>query len=155
MDIIQKEPVVPNDTFASLSSSFQIITGANMSGKSTYIKQIALLTIMAQMGSYVPAEYASVRVCDQVGDHHGALPRSSLHRQILSRLANDSVLDMNTSSFMAEMREAAYVLQHVTPHSLVIVDELGRGICAGVWVVVQTDKSGFTLLMLPTRHRPV
>ncbi|ORZ03848.1 muts domain V-domain-containing protein [Syncephalastrum racemosum] len=110
-DIIQKEPVVANDTFASLSSSFQIITGANMSGKSTYIKQVALLTIMAQMGSYVPAEYASLRLCDQV----------------LSRLANDSVLDMNTSSFMAEMRETAYVLQHVTPHSLVIVDELGRG----------------------------
>lgn len=66
MEHIQKEPVVPNDTFASLSSSFQIITGPNMSGKSTYIRQVALLTIIAHMGSFVPASYASFRLCDQV-----------------------------------------------------------------------------------------
>lgn len=66
MEKISKEPVVPNDTFASLSSSFQIITGPNMSGKTTYLKQIALLTIIAQMGTYVPAAYASFRLCDQV-----------------------------------------------------------------------------------------
>lgn len=66
MEHIQKEPVVPNNTFASLSSSFQIITGPNMSGKSTYIRQVALLTIIAHMGSFVPASYASFRLCDQV-----------------------------------------------------------------------------------------
>ncbi|OBZ86475.1 MutS 4 [Choanephora cucurbitarum] len=104
-------PLVPNDTFASLSSSFQFITGPNMSGKSTYLRQVALLTIMAHIGSFVPAEYACFRLTDQ----------------LLSRLANDnSFSDIGTSSFMSEMRETAYLLQHVTDRSLVIIDELGR-----------------------------
>ncbi|KAI7883907.1 hypothetical protein K492DRAFT_205104 [Lichtheimia hyalospora FSU 10163] len=112
MEHIQKEPVVPNDTFASLSSSFQIITGPNMSGKSTYIKQVALLTILAHMGSFVPASYASFRLCDQ----------------ILSRLlGNDGCLEQNTSSFIVEMREAAYIIQNISDTSLVIMDELGKG----------------------------
>ncbi|KAL9540649.1 hypothetical protein MBANPS3_009565 [Mucor bainieri] len=105
-------PVVPNDTFASLSSSFQFVTGPNMSGKSTYLKQVALLVIMAQIGSFVPADYASFRLCDQM----------------LSRLANENTFsDIGTSSFMSEMREVAYLLQHVTDSSIVLVDELGRG----------------------------
>ncbi|KAL0083767.1 muts domain V-domain-containing protein [Phycomyces blakesleeanus] len=111
LDIIRKGQIVPNDTYISLSSSFQFITGPNMSGKSTYIKQIALLTIMAQIGSFVPAEYASFRISNQ----------------LLSRLANDSFLDMNTSSFMSEMREAAYVLHNINDTSLILIDELGRG----------------------------
>ncbi|KAI8145098.1 muts protein 4 [Fennellomyces sp. T-0311] len=111
MERIQKEPVIANDTYTSLSSSFQLITGPNMSGKSTYIKQIALLTIMAQAGSFVPANYASFRLCDQ----------------ILSRLGNDIYVEVNTSSFMGEMREAAYIIQNVTDSSLVIIDELGKG----------------------------
>ncbi|KAI8336838.1 DNA mismatch repair protein Msh4 [Chlamydoabsidia padenii] len=109
LEAINTNETVPNDTFASLSSKFQLITGPNMSGKSTYIKQVALLTIMAQTGSFVPAEYASCKMVDQ----------------ILSRLANDT--DFSTSYFMAEMQEMAYVLHHVTNSSLVIVDELGRG----------------------------
>ncbi|KAJ8652676.1 hypothetical protein O0I10_011683 [Lichtheimia ornata] len=112
MEHIQKEPVVPNNTFASLSSSFQIITGPNMSGKSTYIRQVALLTIIAHMGSFVPASYASFRLCDQ----------------ILSRLlGNDGCLEQNTSSFIVEMREAAYIIQNITDTSLVVLDELGKG----------------------------
>ncbi|KAI9020836.1 muts domain V-domain-containing protein [Phycomyces nitens] len=111
LDVIRKGQVVPNDTYISLSSSFQFITGPNMSGKSTYIKQVALLTVMAQIGSFVPAEYASFRISDQ----------------LLSRLANDSFLDMNTSSFMSEMQEAAYVLHNINDTSLVLMDELGRG----------------------------
>ncbi|KAI8383998.1 muts domain V-domain-containing protein [Blakeslea trispora] len=104
-------PLVPNDTFASLSSSFQFVTGPNMSGKSTYLRQVALLTIMAHIGSFVPAEYACFRLTDQ----------------LLSRLANDNNFsDIGTSSFMSEMRETAYLLQHVTNNSLVIIDELGR-----------------------------
>lgn len=83
MEHMQKEPVVPNDTFASLSSSFQIITGPNMSGKSTYIRQVALLTIMAHMGSFVPASYASFRLCDQVCNKlfHGFLNKE-IHCQL-------------------------------------------------------------------------
>ncbi|CAO3606962.1 unnamed protein product [Cunninghamella echinulata] len=109
--LISKDDLVCNDTYASISSSFQIITGPNMSGKSTYIKQIALLTIMAHTGSFVPAEYASFSLCPQ----------------ILSRLTND--IDFKISSFMAEMQEMNYILQHVTNSSLVIIDELGRGTC--------------------------
>ncbi|KAI8078626.1 muts domain V-domain-containing protein [Halteromyces radiatus] len=109
LDTIDTNDTIPNDTFASLSSTFQLVTGPNMSGKSTYIKQVALLTIMAHTGSFVPAEYASFK----------------LVTQILSRLANDT--DKTTSCFMAEMQEMAYILQHVTDSSLVIIDELGRG----------------------------
>ncbi|KAI7863458.1 muts domain V-domain-containing protein [Spinellus fusiger] len=111
LDKISKNSIVPNDTFASLSSSFQFITGPNMSGKSTYIKQIALIAIMAHMGSFVPAEYASFRLSDQ----------------ILSRLTNDNTLELNTSSFMSEMRETAYILHNIKDTSLVLIDELGRG----------------------------
>ncbi|PHZ13648.1 uncharacterized protein RHIMIDRAFT_236703 [Rhizopus microsporus ATCC 52813] len=111
LDHILTFPLVPNDTFASLSSSFQFITGPNMSGKSTYLRQVALLNVMAHIGSFVPAEYASFRLCDQ----------------LLSRLANDNILsDTNTSSFMTEMKETAYLLQHVTNSSVVIIDELCR-----------------------------
>ncbi|GAN05554.1 mutS protein homolog 4 [Mucor ambiguus] len=112
LECILLVPVVPNDTFTSLSSSFQFITGPNMSGKSTYLKQVALLAIMAQLGTFVPADYASFRLCDQM----------------LSRLANENTFsDIGTSSFMSEMREIAYLLQHVTSNSIVLVDELGRG----------------------------
>ncbi|KAI9487454.1 MAG: muts domain V-domain-containing protein [Benjaminiella poitrasii] len=112
LDNILSFPFVPNDTFASLSSSFQFVTGPNMSGKSTYLRQIALLTVMAQVGSFVPAEYACFRLSDQ----------------LLSRLANDNTFsDIGTSSFMSEMRETAYLLQHVTDTSIIIIDELGRG----------------------------
>ncbi|CAO3697576.1 unnamed protein product [Rhizopus microsporus] len=111
LDHILTFPLVPNDTFASLSSSFQFITGPNMSGKSTYLRQVALLNVMAHIGSFVPAEYASFRLCDQ----------------LLSRLANDNILsDTSTSSFMTEMKETAYLLQNVTNSSVVIIDELCR-----------------------------
>lgn len=88
MDVAFKDPVIPNDTFASLSSSFQIITGPNMSGKSTYIKQVALLVIMAQIGSFIPAKYASVRLCSQVKQKKlfQALVVSALEHLIISSL---------------------------------------------------------------------
>nr|CAG8543607.1 10899_t:CDS:10 [Entrophospora candida] len=105
------DPFIPNDTFASNATNFQIITGPNMSGKSTYLKQIALMSIMSQIGSLVPAEYASFRIVDQ----------------IFTRICNDNNMESNTSTFIIEMRETAYILQHVTDESLVIIDELGRG----------------------------
>ncbi|KAI9254067.1 muts domain V-domain-containing protein [Sporodiniella umbellata] len=111
LDRILSTPLVANDTFMSLSSNFQFITGPNMSGKSTYLKQVALLNIMAHMGSFIPAEYGSFRLCDQ----------------ILSRLTNDPVYsDVDTSSFMNEMKETTFILQNVSHSSLVIMDELGR-----------------------------
>ncbi|KAG0202103.1 MutS protein msh4 [Mortierella sp. GBA30] len=102
---------VPNDTYAGSANTFQVITGPNMSGKSTYLKQVALLIIMAQLGSFVPAEYASIRIMDQ----------------LFSRICNDDNIEMNASTFMVEMKETAYILQNVTEKSLVVIDELGRG----------------------------
>ncbi|KAF9990044.1 MutS protein msh4 [Mortierella antarctica] len=111
-------PFVPNDTYASSAKTFQVITGPNMSGKSTYLRQVALLTIMAQIGSFVPAEYASIRVMDQ----------------LVSRICNDDSLELNASTFMVEMRETAYILQNVTEKSLVVIDELGRELTSSLRV---------------------
>ncbi|CAG8475627.1 9924_t:CDS:10 [Ambispora leptoticha] len=105
------EEFVPNDTYASDANNFQLITGPNMSGKSTYLRQIALISIMSQIGSFVPAEYASFRIVDQ----------------LFTRICNDDDMESNASTFMMEMRETGYILQNITDDSLVIVDELGRG----------------------------
>ncbi|XP_072181746.1 mutS protein homolog 4-like [Diadema setosum] len=111
LDKISYDPPVPNNIYASEDSNFLVITGPNMSGKSTYLKQIALLQIMAQAGCYVPAEYASFRICDQ----------------IFSRIGCDDDIETNASTFMLEMREANYIVQNCAHNSLVIIDELGRG----------------------------
>ena len=103
--------IVSNDYFSCRGNSFAVITGANMSGKSTYAKQIALLCVMAQMGSFIPAEYASFPVYDR----------------ILTRLGSDDELESNASSFRMEMKEAAYILEMMSDSALVIIDELGRG----------------------------
>jgi len=103
----------PNDTFASDACSFQIVTGPNMSGKSTFLRQVALLHVMAQIGSFVPAGYCNIRICDA----------------ILSRLGNDDSIEDNLSTFGKEMSTMAMILSTLstTTHALVIVDELGRG----------------------------
>jgi DNA mismatch repair protein MSH4 len=102
---------VPNDAYATQQSRFQIITGCNMSGKSTYIRSLALMTVMAQIGSFVPAQYASFPIIHQLS----------------ARVSTDDNLDANVSTFSAEMRQMAFILRNVEPRSMVIVDELGRG----------------------------
>ncbi|XP_065888856.1 mutS protein homolog 4-like isoform X2 [Dysidea avara] len=111
LDKLSPEPPVANNTYTSAQNNFLIITGPNMSGKSTYMKQIALMQIMAQIGCFVPAEYASFRVADQV----------------FSRIGSDDDIETNASTFMLEMREINYIVQNVTDKSLLIIDELGRG----------------------------
>lgn len=108
---INREKFIPNDVYASKQSRFQIITGCNMSGKSTYIRSIALMTVMAQIGCFVPAQYASFPII----------------RQLFSRVSTDDNIEANVSTFAAEMREMAFILHNIEPRSLVIVDELGRG----------------------------
>ncbi|KAG6820131.1 hypothetical protein H0H93_005006 [Arthromyces matolae] len=103
--------LVPNDVYCDDSSSFQIIHGPNMSGKSTYLKQIGLLTVMALSGCFVPAEYASFRI----------------HDALLTRLSNDDDLEKSLSTFASEMASSAMIIGLATPKSLVLVDELGRG----------------------------
>ncbi|KXL48791.1 MAG: hypothetical protein FE78DRAFT_86832 [Acidomyces sp. 'richmondensis'] len=102
---------IPNDVYATQQTRFQIITGCNMSGKSTYIRSVALMTIMAQIGSFVPAQYAAFPI---------------MH-QLFARVSTDDSIEANVSTFAAEMREMAFILRNIDRHSMVIIDELGRG----------------------------
>ncbi|KAI0668609.1 muts domain V-domain-containing protein [Trametes maxima] len=103
--------MVPNDVYCCEASSFQVVQGPNMSGKSTYLKQIALLTVMAMCGCFVPAEYGSFRIQDA----------------LLTRLSNDDDLEKSLSTFANEMVSTAMILGLATPDSLVLIDEVGRG----------------------------
>ncbi|XP_061700348.1 mutS protein homolog 4 [Syngnathoides biaculeatus] len=105
---------VSNDCYVSEGSNFVCITGPNMSGKSTYLKQVALCQIMAQIGSFIPAEYASFRIADQ----------------IFTRIGIDDDFETNSSTFMVEMKEVSYIIHNVSEQSLIIIDELGRGTSA-------------------------
>ncbi|KAI4879092.1 hypothetical protein NFI96_014431 [Prochilodus magdalenae] len=111
--IAGKEPI-SNNSYVSEGNNFVIITGPNMSGKSTYLKQVALCQIMAQIGSFVPAEYASFRVADQ----------------IFTRIGVDDDFETNSSTFMVEMKEVSYITHTASDKSLLIIDELGRGTSA-------------------------
>ncbi|MEM7175371.1 MAG: DNA mismatch repair protein MutS [Chlamydiota bacterium] len=110
---------IPNDTELHPDrSALLLITGPNMGGKSTYIRQVALIAIMAQMGSFIPAQSAQIGVVDKV----------------FSRIGASDDLSRGQSTFMVEMTETAHILTHATPHSLVILDEVGRGTstCDGI-----------------------
>lgn len=108
---IDTEKYVPNDAYATRQSRFQIITGCNMSGKSTYIRSIALMAVVAQIGCFVPASYASFPI----------------FHQLFARVSIDDSTEANISTFAAEMRETAFILRNIDDRSMVIVDELGRG----------------------------
>lgn len=108
---IHSNKFIPNDAYATPQTRFQIITGCNMSGKSTYIRSLALMTVMAQIGCFIPAQYASFPIS----------------HQLFARVATTDDLDANVSTFAAEMREMAFILRHVEPRDMVLVDEVGRG----------------------------
>uniref|UniRef100_A0A8C2TV68 MutS homolog 4 n=1 Tax=Coturnix japonica TaxID=93934 RepID=A0A8C2TV68_COTJA len=114
LEKIAMEKPVSNNVYLTEGSNFLIITGPNMSGKSTYLKQIALCQIMAQIGSYVPAEYCSFRIAEQ----------------IFTRIGMDDDIETNASTFMKEMKEITYIIQNANDKSLIIIDELGRGTSA-------------------------
>jgi len=103
---------VPNDALLDVSKNrFLIVTGPNMAGKSTYMRQIALICIMAQTGSFVPASSARIGIVDKV----------------FTRIGASDDLASGQSTFMIEMTEVAYILKHATKRSLIIYDEIGRG----------------------------
>jgi DNA mismatch repair protein MutS len=103
---------VPNDTeLLPETSRLQILTGPNMAGKSTYIRQLALISLMAQIGAYVPADSATIGLVDR----------------IFCRVGASDDLSRGQSTFMVEMAETALILNHATDKSLVILDEIGRG----------------------------
>ena len=113
LDLLEPQGTfVPNDTSSSPDEGMLLlITGPNMAGKSTYIRQVALLTIMAQMGSFVPAKQACIGIADRV----------------FARVGASDELSRGRSTFMVEMTETANILHTATAKSLVILDEIGRG----------------------------
>ena len=103
---------VSNDTYLDLNENrLAIITGPNMAGKSTYMRQVALIVLMAQMGSFVPAKSANISICDR----------------IFTRVGASDDLSTGQSTFMVEMTEVSNILNNATENSLILLDEIGRG----------------------------
>jgi DNA mismatch repair protein MutS len=120
------ERFVPNDSVFESGERIRVITGPNMSGKSTYLRQVALIALMAQMGSFVPADSARIGIVDR----------------IFTRIGAQDEIHAGQSTFMVEMVETANILHHATPRSLLVLDEIGRGTSTydGVsiaWAVVE------------------
>ena len=109
--LVEEQIFVPNDTNLLKDKNFMIITGPNMGGKSTYMRQVALICIMAHIGCYIPAKFGDIPLLDAIYTRVGA--------------ADD--LSQGQSTFMVEMNEVSHILEHATEHSLVILDEVGRG----------------------------
>ncbi|MCX6064149.1 MAG: DNA mismatch repair protein MutS, partial [Chloroflexi bacterium] len=125
-NLLKGERYVPNDIIFEPGERVRVITGPNMSGKSTYLRQVALITLMAQMGSFVPAASAKIGLVDR----------------IFTRIGAQDEIHAGQSTFMVEMIETANILHHATPRSLLILDEIGRGTSTydGVsiaWAVVE------------------
>ncbi|MAX25758.1 MAG: DNA mismatch repair protein MutS [Phycisphaeraceae bacterium] len=111
LDQVLGEQFVPNDVQMGKDATLALITGPNMAGKSTYIRQAALLTLLAHTGCFVPAQEAEIGLCDR----------------IFTRIGASDELHTGQSTFMVEMTETANICHHATPGSLVILDEIGRG----------------------------
>lgn len=109
--ILEAGEFVANDVNLDQNTAMQLITGPNMAGKSTYMRELALIVILGQMGSFVPAESAVLPIFDQ----------------IFTRIGANDDMAMGQSTFMVEMAEANLALQEATAHSLILFDELGRG----------------------------
>ncbi|KJR44658.1 DNA mismatch repair protein MutS [Desulfosporosinus sp. I2] len=109
--VLEPGKFVPNDTLISKNHHLALITGPNMAGKSTYMRQVALIVLMAHIGSFVPAKKAVISLVDR----------------IFTRVGASDDLAAGQSTFMVEMQEVAHILKYATPKSLIILDEIGRG----------------------------
>jgi DNA mismatch repair protein MutS len=131
---LEKGAFIPNDTLFDASERLAIITGPNMAGKSTYIRQVALITLLAQIGSFVPAKFAHIGVVDK----------------LFTRIGASDDLSRGLSTFMVEMSETANILNNATARSLIILDEIGRGTStydgiAIAWAVAESLQKAKTL----------
>lgn len=111
IECVSKSAYVPNDVIMDKATDILLITGPNMSGKSTFMRELAVIVIMAQIGSFVPAKSANLPIIDK----------------IFTRIGASDDLVSGESTFMVEMKEARNALVNATPHSLILFDELGRG----------------------------
>lgn len=111
VEAVSREKFIANDCYLGGDDSMMIITGPNMAGKSTYMRQVALIAIMAHVGSFVPAKYARIPIIDRVFTRVGA--------------SDNLIFDQST--FMVEMSEVAMILRFATKNSLLVLDEIGRG----------------------------
>lgn len=109
--LLDKGQYVPNDCFLDASERLMVLTGPNMGGKSTYMRQVALIVVLAQMGAFVPAQSAKLSLVDR----------------LFTRIGASDDLATGDSTFMLEMREMASILRQASPRSLLILDEVGRG----------------------------
>jgi len=110
--MLADEPFVPNDAHLSNQDrQLILLTGPNMAGKSTYLRQVALIVLIAQIGSFVPAESATIGLVDR----------------IFTRVGAQDIIAAGQSTFMVEMVETAYIMNHATNKSLIVLDEIGRG----------------------------
>jgi DNA mismatch repair protein MutS len=138
-----KSSYIPNDLYLEPDNNILLITGPNMAGKSTVLRQAAIICILAQIGSYVPADAASLGICDR----------------IFTRVGASDNLAQGESTFMVEMTETARILRQAGKRSLVILDEIGRGTStfdglALAWAVLEnlSGKSGLRVLFATHYH---
>lgn len=136
-----KQKVIDND-YSFQEQNVSLITGSNMSGKSTYLKQIIALQIMAQIGSFVPASHY----------------KTKLYQQILSRIGSKDDIYQNKSTFMFEMEEAAFIANNSNPSTLCVIDEIGRGtshregIAISAAIINEINNSGANIIISTHYH---
>jgi DNA mismatch repair protein MutS len=135
LQMMKQERFIPNDITLGEDASLAILTGPNMAGKSTYIKSVALLSVLAQIGSFIPAESATICIVDK----------------IFTRIGANDDLGRGQSTFMVEMTETANILRNATSKSLIILDEIGRG--TGTSDGIALAKSIATFIAKETRAK--